>query len=210
MNRNSPYTQLVGLINSLNNEDHILGIHVLNKDYLEYKNNRVFKDQEPELIQQDINDIKTANNSNDFKNIILNKIRDLPDFTLNHLFELIQNYKNNLFIREHDLSKYKSNKRLLKFSLYQITSKNQNLPRAITELKNEYLKFIYLIYIYRNSYTECNGLSYIEEDFSNIITAMPLHFKKMTIQISTAGLKAILTLIEIVQADMLTAFHMLH
>jgi len=178
MHRNSPLSQLTEFINKLDNEDHIWIIHILNKDHLEYINNITLEDQDYELVQKDINDIKTANNANDLKSIILNKIRNIPYDILNHLFILMQNYKSRLLIREHDLSKYKSNERLLRFSLYKITNKDINFPREIAELKNEYLKFIYLIYVYRNSYTERNGLNYAEEDFSNIITAMPLHFKK--------------------------------
>jgi len=171
MNRNSPLEQMITLINRLSNEDYIWVINILNKDLLEYCRTGNIN---PELLQSDINDINTLNNINDFKNTIINKVKNIPDNTIFDLIDLINSHKKNIYLRGHDLSKYKSDKRLLKFSIHYLTKSRYNSEKI--ELDNEYYKFIYLIYVQQNR--EYNILNCIEENFSRIITTAPLHFKK--------------------------------
>lgn len=82
-----------------------------------------------------------------------------------------------MIYRSLDLSNYKANPRLLNFTLYKLTKREDDSIQNIRIIKNKYIQFLYIISIYNTGNHIARKLDRIEKDFSQIMTNKPLHFK---------------------------------
>lgn len=177
MNTSTSYTQLVKLVKTLSTDDYIWLLHVINKDELEFNLREDVDDLNSELIYKDIDSLNTFHNIQEIKDFVLNKCKALSERELLTIIDSINNYIESLIYRSLDLSNYKANPRLLNFTLYKLTKREDDSIQNIRTIKNKYIQFLYIISVYNTGNRIARKLDRIEKDFSQIMTNKPLHFK---------------------------------
>ena len=177
MSHTSSYNDLIKLIKELNSEDIVWLLHVINKDMIEEKTRVDIRDDDQELIDWDIQKLNSFKDLNELKNHSIRYLKDESESSCEHYINLINDYKKSLMIRSRDFSNYKTDKRLLIFALYKISSRNKNIYRKIESITNIYLRFLYMIFTCEDYYSSNRRLDRIESDYSEIISEKYLHFK---------------------------------
>lgn len=177
MNTSTSYTHLVKLVKTLSTDDYIWLLHVINKDELEFNLRENIDDLNSELIYKDIDSFNTFHNIQEIKESVLNKCKNLNEREIFNIIDSINYYMESLIYRSLDLSNYKANPRLLNFTLYKLTKREDDSIQNIRSIKNKYIQFLYIISIYNTGNRIARKLDRIEKDFSQIMTNKPLHFK---------------------------------
>ncbi|WP_336916739.1 hypothetical protein [Acinetobacter modestus] len=177
MNTSTSYTHLVKLVKTLSTDDYIWLLHVINKDELEFNLRENIDDLNSELIYKDIDSFNTFHNIQEIKESVLNKCKNLNEREIFNIIDSINYYMESLIYRSLDLSNYKANPRLLNFTLYKLTKREDDSIQNIRTIKNKYIQFLYIISIYNTGNRIARKLDRIEKDFSQIMTNKPLHFK---------------------------------
>lgn len=173
----SAFDELTKLVKSLSNDDNVWLIHLMNKDEIEYKHNQRIYSLSDELIEEDIQSLNSMHNIGEVKNIVLNKFKNYKDSEINQLIRLIEEHKESLHFRSHDFSKYKEDPRLLNFILFKILDDDKFDEFNVREIQNNYLRFIYIIFVLNSSDSFYRKLERSEKEFSNILIEKSLHFK---------------------------------
>ncbi|MGS0707702.1 hypothetical protein ACVBEE_14565 [Acinetobacter sp. ANC 3781] len=170
---------LIKLIKDFHNEDIVWLSHVLNKEKLIYdlrvKN---VENNDIELIEMDIKNINSSKNLNEIKINLIKELSNTREDYAKDFIYYINKYKDDLIIRGRNLSQYKSDRRLLIYALYRIKIRDREISRLINSISNPYIRFLYIIFTFREYYRDNRELDYIEEAYSKLITEKSLHFKK--------------------------------
>lgn len=177
MNSTSPYIELSKLVKSLSSEDYVWLIHLVNKDEIEYKCKITIRDLDSDLIEDDIKSLNNIHNINEVKDIVLNKYKNFNDKEINYFLRRIEEHKESISFRMYDFLKYKNDQRLLAFTLYKILNEENSSHVAIKDIHQKYLRFIYIIFVLKNSDRFFKNLERIEKEFSKILIKNSLHFK---------------------------------
>lgn len=175
MNQTSAINDLSYVLKSLSIEDNVWLLHLVNKDEIEYHSGRKIKDLDNELVENDINSLNSIINIKEVKDIVISKYNNCSEGDINYIIKKIDQYKSSIQHRGIDLNKYKNNVRLLNFALYKLTN-NDIEHHNIEEIKNDYLKLIYIIFIIYKSENTYRKIERIENEFSRIISEKSLHF----------------------------------
>ncbi|ENU25270.1 hypothetical protein F993_00044 [Acinetobacter proteolyticus] len=179
MNSMNHRNELIKLVKELSSEDMVWILHVLNKDKLICKlKSDDIEDDDIELIEMDIEKLNSSKNLNEIK---LNLTREISNFHEDLAADLIHyfnEYKDLLSIRGRDISQYQSNNRLLIFTLNEIKIRDREISKLINSISNPYIRFLYIIFIFREYYRNNRELDYIEKTYAQLMTEKSLHFKK--------------------------------
>ncbi|MEG6544915.1 hypothetical protein V6C59_03375 [Acinetobacter bereziniae] len=181
MSHTSSNNDLIRLIKELNTEDIVWLLHVINKDIIEEKLRVDISDHDNELVEWDIEKLNSLKDLNELKTYLIHNLKDESEATCEFYINLINNYKKLLMIRSRDFSNYKTDKRLLNFATYKISSEKNDIYRKIKSISNIYLRFLYIIFTRESYYRSNIRLDRIESDYSKIISEKSLHFKKYDI-----------------------------
>lgn len=179
MNSMNHRNELIKLVKELSSEDMVWILHVLNKDKLIYKLkcNDIEQD-DIDLIEMDIEKLNSSKNLNEIKNNIILEFSNYHEDLAEDLINFINDYKDSLMIRGRDISQYQSNKRLLIFTLNEIKIRDREVSKLINSISNPYIRFLYIIFIFREYYRNNRELDYIEKTYAQLMTEKSLHFKK--------------------------------
>jgi|GEM_PF-1039536 len=178
MSYTSRNDDLIKLVKELNVEDIVWLLHVINKDAIEFESRIDIDDEhDQQLMDLDIEKLNSVKDLNDLRNYLIHILKDKTENTSEIIMDLINDYKELLMIRNRNFSKYKSDKRLLNFALYKISSDNRDIYQQTKSISNTYVRFIYIIFIYRSYYRNSRELDRIERKYSEIISERSLHFK---------------------------------
>ena len=176
MNQTSAINDLSNVLKSLSSEDYVWLLHVVNKDEIEFNSESKIKDFDSELVENDIKSLNSIINIKEVKDIVISKYTNYRERDINYIIKSIDQYKSSIHHRGIDLTKYKNNIRLLNFVLYKLTDDYIDYHN-IEEIKNDYLKLIYIVFIVNKSMNIYRKLERIENEFSRIISEKSLHFK---------------------------------
>ena len=176
MNQTSAINDLSNVLKSLSSEDYVWLLHVVNKDEIEFNSESKIKDFDSELVENDIKSLNSIINIKEVKDIVISKYTNYRERDINYIIKSIDQYKSSIHHRGIDLTKYKNNIRLLNFVLYKLTDDYIDYHN-IEEIKNDYLKLIYIVFIVNKSMNIYRKLERIENEFSRIISENSLHFK---------------------------------
>ncbi|MBJ9425843.1 hypothetical protein [Acinetobacter seifertii] len=176
MYQSSAHKELKLYLKQLSDEDMIWVLHVMNKDHEEHDIERDINDMDPALVRLDIKTLNTMTNTDEIRSRVINSYEEIREGFINHFIDTLKDFQSTLKIRGRDLSKYKSNKRLLYFVLNQINHKEVRY-NTFRDIHNEYFRFLYTIFMLPNYYESNRPLDDMEASFSKIISKKPLHFK---------------------------------
>ena len=169
---------LIKLVKELKVEDTVWLLHVINKDAIEFESRIDIEDEhDPQLMDKDIDKLNSIKDLNELKNYLIDGLKDKTETFSETIMDLIDEYKEQLMIRNRDFLKYKSDRRLLSFALYKISSDNRDIYRQTQSISNTYVRFLYIIFTYNRYYRSFKELDRIERKHSEIISAKSLHFK---------------------------------
>jgi hypothetical protein len=169
---------LIKLVKELKVEDTVWLLHVINKDAIEFESRIDIEDEhDPQLMDKDIDKLNSIKDLNELKNYLIDGLKDKTETFSETIMDLIDEYKEQLMIRNRDFLKYKSDRRLLSFALYKISSNNRDIYRHTQSISNTYVRFLYIIFTYNRYYRSFKELDRIERKHSEIISAKSLHFK---------------------------------
>jgi len=177
MNTSATYTELVNTVKPLSTDDYAWLMHLMNKDEIEYNCKRSISNLDKELLENDVNLLNNFHDISEVKNLILNKYKKFDKYEIENFVDSINCYIEFSSFRSLDLSKYKTNERFLNFTLNKLEQELKNEELKIQEIKNSYLRFIYIISVFNNTNRFLENLNRIERTFSNIMLEKPLHFK---------------------------------
>lgn len=177
MGTSTSHAELNKLVNTLKMDDYVWLFHLINREKLEYELRRSINDSDNELIQEDVRSLNILRDINDVKSIVINKGKELNEKDVQYLIDDIHDYLESLSYRSHDLSRYKSDKRFLNFALYKLTNKLDDDLLEINKIQDDYLRFLYIISVYKISRRTINKLLRFEKFFSNLLLDKTLHFK---------------------------------
>ncbi|HEM6824600.1 TPA: hypothetical protein ACIFCQ_002739 [Acinetobacter baumannii] len=172
----SAHKELKLYLKQLSDEDMIWVLHVMNKDHEEHDLGRNIDDMDSALVRLDIKTLNTLNNTDEIRSKVINSYEEIREEFINHFIDILKDFQSTLKIRGRDLTKYKSNKRLLYFVLNQINHKEDQY-NTFRDIHNEYFRFLYTIFMLPNYYDTNRTLDDLEASFSKIISKKPLHFK---------------------------------
>ncbi|WP_151831491.1 hypothetical protein [Acinetobacter ursingii] len=177
MDRNSAQKELQSFLKDSTDEDLIWILHFMNKDNIQYRDRCDIHYLNDDLIRSTIDILNTLKSAEEIRKILSeNYISVYQNDIFNFLNEL-NIYRQSLTIRGKDISNYKSNKRLLYFALKCMSSDRNLSWRQISEIKNEYFRFIFILLISPLYSQSTRHLDYIEQKFSRILNKYELHFK---------------------------------
>ncbi|HCV3153785.1 hypothetical protein [Acinetobacter nosocomialis] len=176
MYQSSAQKELKLTLKQLSDEDMLWVLHVMNKDHEEHYLGRNIDDMDSALVRLDIKTLNTINNTDEIRSKVINSYEEIKEGSINHFIDTLKDFQSTLKIRGRDLSKYKSNKRLLYFVLNQINHK-EGQYNTFRDIQNEYFRFLYTIFMLPNYYDTNRTLDDLESSFSKIISKKPLHFK---------------------------------
>lgn len=176
MNQTSAIDDLSNVLKSLSSEDYVWLLHVVNKDEIEFNSDSKITDLDSELVENDIKSLNSIINIKEVKDIVISKYINYRERDINYIIKSIDQYKSSIPHRGVDLTKYKNNIRLLNFVLYKLTDDDIE-HHNIEEIKNDYLRLIYIVFIINKSMNIYRKLERIENKFSRIISEKSLHFK---------------------------------
>ena len=169
---------LIKLVKELKVEDTVWLLHVINKDAIEFESRIDIEDEhDPQLMDKDIDKLNSIKDLNELKSHLIYELKDKTETTSEIFMDLINSYKESLMIRSRDFSKYKTDRRLLSFALYKISSDNRDIYRQTQSISNTYVRFLYIIFTYNRYYRSFKELDRIERKYSELISAKTLHFK---------------------------------
>ncbi len=169
---------LIKLVKELKVEDTVWLLHVINKDAIEFESRIDIEDEhDPQLMDKDIDKLNSIKDLNELKNYLIDGLKDKTETFSETIMDLIDEYKEQLMIRNRDFLKYKSDRRLLSFALYKISSNNRDIYRQTQSISNTYVRFLYIIFTYNRYYRSFKELDRIERKYSELISAKTLHFK---------------------------------
>lgn len=169
---------LIKLVKELKVEDTVWLLHVINKDAIEFESRIDIEDEhDPQLMDKDIDKLNSIKDLNELKNYLIDGLKDKTETFSETIMDLIDEYKEQLMIRNRDFLKYKSDRRLLSFALYKISSNNRDIYRQTQSISNTYVRFLYIIFTYNRYYRSFKELDRIERKYSELISAKSLHFK---------------------------------
>lgn len=177
MYQGTAHKELKLFIKESTDEDMIWILHVMNKDQEEYRNNYRLNGTEDYLLQLDIRTLNTINNTDEIKNRISDTYNHLNEREIYNFVSSLKCFRDTLIIRGRNLDEYKKNKRLLYFTLNSI-SENEYQYNTFKEIKNEYFRLLYTIFMLPRYYDSNRSLDNINAHFSDILSKKPLHFKK--------------------------------
>lgn len=170
---------LIKLVKELGNEDIVWILHVINKEKIIYDLKlRILDNDDLELIEMDIDKLNSSKNLNELKNNIIIEISNYHEELAEDLIFHVNEYKESLMIRGRNMFQYQSNKRLLFFTLNEIKIKDREFSKLINLISNPYIRFLYIIFIFREYYRNNRELDYIEKTYAQLMTEKSLHFKK--------------------------------
>ncbi|MCH7310522.1 hypothetical protein [Acinetobacter sp. ANC 4805] len=177
MHPSSAHKELNQLVKASTDEDTIWLLHLMNKDNEEHRYNSNFSDTDDLLNQSTINILNTLKNTDEIRKVILDNYVNVNEREVFNFIDSIKRFKETLNIRGKDLSDYKSNKRLLYFTLYSMSSDIDLSWRTVCTIQNDYFRFLYMLFI-SPLYSRSNRLlERIEQRFSKVLSKKPLHFK---------------------------------
>ncbi|MDC4584464.1 hypothetical protein OW666_16200 [Acinetobacter baumannii] len=176
MYQSSAHKELKQTVKQFSDEDMIWVLHVMNKDHEEHYLGRNIDDMDSALVRLDIKTLNTMTNMDEIRIKVINSYEEIKEGSINHFIGTLKDFQSTLKIRGRDLSKYKSNKRLLYFVLNQINHK-EGQYNTFRDIQNEYFRFLYTIFMLPNYYDTNRTLDDLEASFSKIISKKPLHFK---------------------------------
>ncbi|MCY6411846.1 hypothetical protein QTA56_06800 [Acinetobacter sp. VNH17] len=177
MHPSPAHKELNQLIKASTDEDTIWLLHLMNKDNEEHRYNSNISDTDDLLNQSTINILNTLKNSDEIRKVILDNYVNINERSVFNFIDSIKRFKETLNIRAKDLSDYKSNKRLLYFTLYSMSSDRALSWHTVCTIQNDYFRFLYMLFI-SPSYSRSNRLlNGIEERFSKVLSKNPIHFK---------------------------------
>ena len=169
---------LIKLVKELKVEDTVWLLHVINKDAIEFESRIDIEDEhDPQLMDKDIDKLNSIKDLNELKSHLIYELKDKTETTSEIFMDLINSYKESLMIRSRDFSKYKTDRRLLSFALYKISSDNRDIYRQTQSISNTYVRFLYIIFTYNRYYRSFKELDRIDRKYSELISAKTLHFK---------------------------------
>jgi hypothetical protein len=177
MNTSATYTKLVNVVKTLSMDDCVWLMHIMHKEEMEYKYKERILNSDEDLLENDVNLLNSLHNISEVKSLMLNEYKDFDDHYIEKFIDSINCYITSTTFRSLDLLKYKTNKRFLNFTLYKLEQELKNKELKIQEIKNSYLRFIYITSVFDNTDRFLENLNRIERTFSNIMLEKPLHFK---------------------------------
>ena len=157
----------------MNTEDSVWLLHVINKDTIEFESRIDIEDEhDPQLMDKDIDKLNSIKDLNELKNYLIDGLKNKTETFSETIMDLIEEYKEQLMIRNRDFLKYKSDRRLLSFALYKISSDNRDIYRQTQSISNTYVRFLYIIFTYNRYYRSFRELDRIERKYSELIKSL--------------------------------------
>lgn len=161
-------------IKNLVADDYIWLLHLINKVDIEYSIGETIDHSDKELRENNVEEINSTKSLNELYNLFLNKFDRLNNTYKNYLIDDIRQYISKTSHRSIDLSKYKSNNRMLAFVVNKI---NRDSYPEVDQINNLYFRFLYIVSICEINRDVTRKLNRAERKFSKIITEAPLHLK---------------------------------
>ena len=131
------HKELNQLVKASTDEDTIWLLHLMNKDNEEERYNRDINETNDLLNQSTINILNTLKNADEIRKVIIDNYVNVNERGVFNFIDSIKRFKETLNIRGKDLSDYKSNKRLLYFTLYSMSSDIDLSWRTVCMIQND-------------------------------------------------------------------------
>lgn len=177
MDTSKSHAELYKLVKTVKTDDYVWLLHLVNKEKLEYELRCSINDIDNELIQEDVQSLNTLRDIDEVKSIVINRCKELNEKEVKYILNNINDYLESLPYRSHDLSRYKSDKRFLNFAFYKLADKLDDDLYEINKIQDDYLRFLYIVSVYKTSRRIINKLIRIEKFFSKLLLDKTLHFK---------------------------------
>lgn len=178
MHQSLALKELNQFLKASTDEDMIWVLHAMNKDNEEHHCNQNIDNSDEQLIQSTINILNTLKNAEEIRKRVLDNYADINDRHILYFIDSLKMFRDTLNIRAKDCSNYKSNKRLLNFTLHSMSLDRDLSWRTVSMIQDDYFKFLYVLFISPSYSRSSRPLERIEERFCKILNEKTLHFKK--------------------------------
>lgn len=176
--------QLLTFLKNSSKEDLILCLHVRNIFELENRVRANITDRNFDLIQMDIEILKSINRLEEIKPNIEKYFERAYDDEIYYLIERVNNLKKNMPTLGSDILESIKDKRFLYFLINMFQSEIAKFDfytygkYSLEDINNEYIRLLYLILITTFYPEHSIRIEHIKEDYSQLITKHSLHFEK--------------------------------
>ncbi|WP_151980741.1 hypothetical protein [Acinetobacter guerrae] len=175
---------LSSYLKNLSNEYLIICLHVRNIIEIENRIRDSISDLDNEVIEMDVEILKSINKLEEIKPIIEKYFEYAYDDEIDLFINKVNNLKKDMPIYNSNILNSIKDKRFFYF-LVNIFNKEINQSRIYTlkihllnKINNEYFQILYLALISIFCSTHQTQIEYLKDSYSQLITKYPLHFEK--------------------------------
>lgn len=160
-------------------DDDLIPAFFLMEMYIEFDSFRDFhKELDRDFMQKFIQRLNTIKELSEIRKAILDYYSDKYWECIDDYLREIENFRFDLKNRGRDLSKYKTDKRLLAFALNYYDNKFSRREKTINDIVNNFYRLLFIIFCHPDYSQSKTIVDRIEENYSQIINQHSIHFEK--------------------------------